>query len=255
MKALTSSTKDIAKSIEKSDFLELSDDKTRVRRKTEIKQKADIDDYIIYVECLPSTADHDWIRNTFSVFGNIAYISLPRYKRSKKIKEFAFIEFEQKSSVEKAISAFKEFRGFITTEKSPEELYSIVSYNREEEENSNIASELENTELKKDNIEEKCAENKEEESYSPPPPKRNKLNDVEKTDENIETDLENTENVIVIPGKSGEDNNEGLQDEDGNDIKTKSRRKRIRKRKGDIKKSGTSTSDAPQITDLRITSK
>lgn len=247
MKALTSSVKEIATSIEKSDFLELSEDKTRVRRVTEIKQKSDIDDFIIYVECLPSTADHDWIRNTFSVFGNIAYISLPRYKRTKKIKEFAFIEFEQKSSVEKAIAAFNEFRGVITTEKSPEELYSIVTYNKEEDEEKFLFN-PEKIEPKNDIDEKKSVESRDSES-DPPPTKRQKLEYVES-----ENNKEKTENLKSDEEETDEED-DVLQNKNENEVKSKSRRKRIRKKKGDIKKDGASPSDAPQITDLRITSK
>lgn len=261
MKALTSSIKEIATAIEKSDFLKLSEDRTSVCRTTEIKQKLDVDDYIIYVECLPSTADHDWIQNTFSVFGNISYISLPRYKQTKKIKEFAFIEFEQKASVEKAIAAFREFRGVITAEKNPDELYSIVTYNKEEGEEiqcKTVNNELVNIQNIDQNIE----------LLEGPPLKKQKLNTVVEQVESVEEKKnDNSSGIVLVEDVSEneksdygtdieETENNKKNNTDDDKVETKSRRKRIRKKKLDAMKScPSSTNDSPQITDLRITSK
>lgn len=40
---------DIEKALDKSEYLELSDDKQKVRRTTEVQLKQDIDEYTIYV--------------------------------------------------------------------------------------------------------------------------------------------------------------------------------------------------------------
>lgn len=66
-----------------------------------------------FKESIPLTADHSWIRKIFSPFGKIVYISLPRYSKTKKLKQFGFIEFEQKSSVKKVLSKFREFNGVL----------------------------------------------------------------------------------------------------------------------------------------------
>lgn len=262
MKTLTTSVKEIEKSLETSNFLELSEDKTKVRRVTVVQQKTDIDDYIIYVECLPPSADHDWIRNTFSVFGSIAYVSLPRYRRTKKIKEFAFIEFEQKASVGKAMAAFKEFRGVITTEKSPDELFSIVTYNREEEEEGR-AMQGSDAEENDDHSEKPIANDKNESGDEEEPRKKRLKLDSESTEngqiegdqstkEVERADSEDITETEKSDDENGQENKDADEDSEG---KHKNRRKRVRKKKGEVKKGTTSNSDAPQITDLRITTK
>lgn len=49
IKVLTSSQEDIEKALYNSEFLELSGDKQRVRRITEIHPKENIDEYTVYV--------------------------------------------------------------------------------------------------------------------------------------------------------------------------------------------------------------
>lgn len=49
IKGMVSSVDDIEKSLENSDFLELSCDKQRVHRITDIRSKDNVDEYTIYV--------------------------------------------------------------------------------------------------------------------------------------------------------------------------------------------------------------
>lgn len=85
-------------------------------------------------ELLPSNATHESVRQQFQQFGNVAYVSLPRYRTSGRIKEFAFIEFEDKSSVVKCIEAFRQFNAVIGDTQNPENLKSVVAYVKEQEE-------------------------------------------------------------------------------------------------------------------------
>lgn len=64
----------------------------------------------------------------------MAYVSLPKYRASQRIKEFAFIEFVKISSVTKTIKAFKKFGGLLNMENhDPENLASIIAYLKEQE--------------------------------------------------------------------------------------------------------------------------
>lgn len=53
---------------------------------------------------------------------------------SGKIKEFAFIEFEQKSSVERCISAFRQFDGVINSSYEANKIQSVTTYLKEQDE-------------------------------------------------------------------------------------------------------------------------
>lgn len=90
-------------------------------------------------EALPPNATHESVRNQFKQFGQIAYVSLPKYRLSGKIKEFAFIEFEQKSSVERCISAFREFDGVINSNYEANKIQSVTTYLKEQDELDRIS--------------------------------------------------------------------------------------------------------------------
>ena len=51
---------------------------------------------------MPHNVDHDMLRKVFNSCGNIAYISLPRFKSSGDPKRFAFIEFTTPQEAAKA---------------------------------------------------------------------------------------------------------------------------------------------------------
>lgn len=94
----------------------------------------------------------------------MAYVSLPKYRASQRIKEFAFVEFEQISSVIKAINAFKKFGGLLNMESDPENLASIIAYLKEQQSLAEQATsvnlvETEKTDLnEEDGGEEDCDE-------------------------------------------------------------------------------------------------
>ncbi|XP_037937567.1 la-related protein 7 [Teleopsis dalmanni] len=130
VKTLTSKVEDISKALSNSDLLELDETtKLKVRRKTEIPKERNVDEKTLYIESLPPTADHDWIRKHFERYGAVSYVSLPKYETSKKIKGFAFVEFEQEKSVAKALHSFVDFDGVLNVQETePSKLRSVQSY-------------------------------------------------------------------------------------------------------------------------------
>uniref|UniRef100_A0A1B0FQW8 La-related protein 7 n=1 Tax=Glossina morsitans morsitans TaxID=37546 RepID=A0A1B0FQW8_GLOMM len=139
IKCLAACVEDIVKSLHKSDLLELDGTQQKVRRKTPLPEDRNVDEKTLYVEALPPNADHEWVRGVFERFGNVTYVSLPRYAKSRKIKEFGFIEFEKEKSVRRAVKAFAEFNGVLCAlEKDPAELASVRAYLREQESEKDI---------------------------------------------------------------------------------------------------------------------
>ncbi|XP_052866951.1 la-related protein 7 [Anopheles cruzii] len=132
IKALTTSVEDIATALKKSSFLALSDDNLKVRRQNELVARANCEECTLYVESLPPKANHDWVRNVFSSYGKVAYVSLPKFKHSKKIKEFGFVEFEEETSVQKALKTFETFGGVLVYEAADAgKMASIKSYEQD----------------------------------------------------------------------------------------------------------------------------
>lgn len=94
MKKLVNSIENIGKSLTNSKLLELGDDKTKVRRISELPENQnDSDLRTIYIEGVPSTADHDSIKKIFFPVVKLFMFYYQSIKKSRKIKEFGFIEF------------------------------------------------------------------------------------------------------------------------------------------------------------------
>ncbi|XP_005101332.1 la-related protein 7 [Aplysia californica] len=98
------SSKVLAKALQRSKILQLSGDKTQVRRITPFKEisQEETDRRTIYVENLPSRATHTWIRSLFSQCGKVVYVSLPVYRTTREKKGFAFVEFDTPEEAAKA---------------------------------------------------------------------------------------------------------------------------------------------------------
>ena len=111
-----------------SEHIELSECKSKVGRKRPFVpgSSCDIDSCTVYAENLAPEADHDVIRNIFSSFGDIVYVSIPKFK-SGRSKGFAFIEFKTPESVEKVLREFSR----VTVDRS-EELVSVKSFIEQE---------------------------------------------------------------------------------------------------------------------------
>ncbi|XP_017114589.1 la-related protein 7 [Drosophila elegans] len=133
IKTLTQDVQQIAKALSNSQLLELDETKLKVRRKTKLPDQRDVNDKTLYVEALPANASHDWLKEVFSRYGSVAYVSLPHYPGTKKIKEFAFIEFEKAGSVEKAVKAFAQVQGVLSVETDPGELASVRSFQQQQQ--------------------------------------------------------------------------------------------------------------------------
>jgi La-related protein 7 len=58
------------------------------------------------VENLPKDTTHDSLAAKFAEFGPVAYVSIPKFKNSSRIKGFAFIEFESKDTVRKVLDSY-----------------------------------------------------------------------------------------------------------------------------------------------------
>jgi len=113
-------------SVVESDTIHLSECQTKVGRKTPFTPSlpTQVDSCTVYVENLPSEADHDYIRNFFSPFGVVQYVSLPKFK-SGRSKGFAFVEFESADVVEKVLSEFSH------VDSRPDDLASVRTFNEE----------------------------------------------------------------------------------------------------------------------------
>lgn len=217
IKALTETVGDIAKAVTGSELLQLSEDETKVKRKTDLQVKADADECTLYVESLPKSATHDYVKEIFSKYGVIVYVSLPRYKHSRRIKEFGFVEYESQEGVKKAVEAFKKWNGVLVYEDAePEKLQSVVSFNEEQ---------ALGEEVKKEGSENDQSQNKAtEEDESAEPPKK-KLRTESECTENQENEANLNE---VMDSETNEEPTEANKDslEKKADTKTSQKKKK-----------------------------
>ncbi|CAG0921832.1 unnamed protein product [Notodromas monacha] len=105
VQALTTHVKEIRRALSHSEILELSPDKTCVRRRVPIVPKENSDDCIVYVEGFPRTATIDSVKAIFSQWGNVHFISLPKFPNDRP-KGFGFVEFENDRMAEATLQAF-----------------------------------------------------------------------------------------------------------------------------------------------------
>ncbi|XP_017488746.1 PREDICTED: la-related protein 7 [Rhagoletis zephyria] len=222
LKALTSSVGEICKSLSNSELLELDEAQLKVKRKTALPIERNVDEKTLYVEALPAAADHDWVRQAFERFGSVVYVSLPKYAKSRKIKEFGFVEFEHESSVEKAIKAFQDFNGVLRMEETdPAELQSVKSFIKEQNEETPIAKD----EL---DIEQKKVKN----------PKRG-ADDILDSEgpATKKTKTENDENSTATEtAENTNDDTEDQQQEDGEEGSNKKKRRKKKKKAKSLEK-------------------
>lgn len=156
VRKLTTNVEDITKAVSKSELLELSDDKTKICRRLPVQVKENVDECTVYVERLKSDATHEWLTSIFSEFGNVVYVSIPKYKHNGMIKGFAFIEFENEEGAKSALEYFESINCKIPSHMEPEQLCSIATY---EGDGKNISISQLSRNL--ENTEETASENKE----------------------------------------------------------------------------------------------
>lgn len=215
--------------------MSLSEDKLKVCRNTPLIEKENEDECTIYVERLPDDTQLDWLKNIFSSFGIIDYISLPRYKHTKRLKGFAFIEFHNPDSAAKALAHFDSIGCKLPIQMPPNQLASILTFDKDnidpkekqkeqtqEQNKSEEKEENETKEVKKEDSEENKKIKKKkrkvpvEESESDSGTKKIKL------DEN------------PTEGDDTEDAGEKMEE----DIKKKRKRKKSKKKECDFKQLG-----------------
>ncbi|XP_047509363.1 la-related protein 7 [Pieris napi] len=175
IKSMTVDVTDIVKSMKNSTVLELSEDKLKVKRKIPMVPY-DADLRTVYVESIPVTASRDWLERVFSDYGQVAYISLPKFKNSQKIKGFGFIEFTRPQDAQKCINAFTKMGCKLPTCMPPEELSSIKMFSVDDKD-------------KEDREEKEENEEKEE------PPKKKAKKHKDKKQKNLELKLETESNT------------------------------------------------------------
>ncbi|XP_003705365.2 la related protein 7 [Megachile rotundata] len=128
IRELTTDVNRVTKALQASTILSLSKDGTKVRRVTPIVQKENIDDCTVYVQNLPPDADHEMLSTIFSQYGQVVYVSVPKFKINKKIKGFAFVEFNTPEEANKCLRAFQK-KGFVLPSyTAPDELLSITTF-------------------------------------------------------------------------------------------------------------------------------
>ncbi|KRT80269.1 RNA binding protein [Oryctes borbonicus] len=128
IRKLTTNIEDIVKAINNSQLLTLSEDKNKVRRNTPINMKENADNCTLYVEGIKVDATHESLTSVFSEFGNVTYVSIPKYKHNKVNKGFAFVEFEQEQDAADALNYFETIGCRMSSLIAPETLCSIVTY-------------------------------------------------------------------------------------------------------------------------------
>ncbi|XP_076162591.1 la related protein 7 [Ptiloglossa arizonensis] len=128
IRELTTDISRITKALQASTILSLSEDGTKVHRITPIVPKENTDDCTIYVQNLPPDADHETLSSIFSQYGPVVYVSLPRYKHNRKIKGFAFVEFDTPESIKKCFKAFQKKGCVLPLHTAPDELLSIATF-------------------------------------------------------------------------------------------------------------------------------
>ena len=100
---MTTDINRIAKAVQASTMLSLSEDGMKVRRMTPIIIKENTDECTVYVQNLPPDADHETLSSVFSQYGQVVYVSIPRFKINRKIKGFAFVEFDTVENAKKCL--------------------------------------------------------------------------------------------------------------------------------------------------------
>ncbi|XP_076249186.1 la related protein 7 [Calliopsis andreniformis] len=157
---LTSDVNRINKALQASEILSLSEDGTKVCRTTPVEPKKNADDCTIYVQNLPPDADHEILSSLFSQYGPVVYVSVPRYKHNRKIKGFAFIEFDTPESARKCMKAFQKKGCVLPSHTAPNELLSITTFDNAEKDVTLLGR-------KKDPSEEEHTADKELENVKP----------------------------------------------------------------------------------------
>ncbi|KAH8408868.1 hypothetical protein KR009_002902, partial [Drosophila setifemur] len=225
IKKLTQDVQQIAKSLSNSQLLELDESGLKVKRKTKLPDQRDVNDKTLYVEALPANASHDWLKEVFSRYGPVAYVSLPHYPGTKKIKEFAFIEFEKSGSVEKAVKAFTQIQGVLAVDTEPGALASVKSFQQQQQlqQQTQLKDEIKPEDLPKRPLKREAVETERE----PHEVKRVKLElEAEPSETSTAEETASETDAEATAEASEMDDKEESKEDDGNAKKRRRKRKK-----------------------------
>ncbi|KAG6445679.1 hypothetical protein O3G_MSEX004079 [Manduca sexta] len=225
IRSMTQDVNDIIKAMKHSTFLELSEDKLKVKRKTPVLPY-DVDARTVYVESIPVTASREWLERVFSDYGKVVYISLPKFKNSQKIKGYGFVEFNKPEEAQKCIHKFTKMGCKLPTCMQPDELTSIKMFSVDEP--------TDGTEIKETR-----------DDYEPPKKKRKKIRN-RRRDENksITTPTEENKTITDVESKDEMTSQDELKDDPDTPRKKKNRKRTAKdKVKG---KNGLGKNEAPK---------
>ncbi|CAL4133669.1 unnamed protein product [Meganyctiphanes norvegica] len=154
IRTLTEDIDLLRKAIKKSSLIQLSEDETKVSRKIPIQEKIDELECTIYIEKLPLHVTHEWVRNLFSQYGSIDYVSIPRYKHSGRPKGFAFLEFQTPEMAKVALEAFGVKDDIIIANVDPADLQSIKTFEGfDENDRMSAVSEIDTISISEETLE------------------------------------------------------------------------------------------------------
>lgn len=125
--AMTQDAKDIIKALKSSSKLECSEDCSKVKRKIPL-EPYNADERTVYVESIPVTVGIAWLKSVFEAYGSVAYISLPKFKNSQRIKGYAFVEFEKPEDAQSCLRVFTQMGCKLPTSMPPEDLSTIKTF-------------------------------------------------------------------------------------------------------------------------------
>lgn len=217
-------------------MLELSEDGTKVRRKDDapIRTQEQIDECTIYVEQIPLTSTHESISAIFEKFGKVNYVSLPRYKKSRQIKQFGFVEFDDEESIVKAINSFKRVDGVLMfSSLKAENLLSIATHEKEDEKDEPEAGKADGDEADEPPTKKARLETADESKAPEVVPENVKEDDTGADQEvpNISVDEKMDSSDVVGEGEASEKPEESTVAVEGGEASTKKKKNRHHKKK------------------------
>jgi len=122
--------------VKKSTVLLLSDDSTKVKRLHALQEdNKDTEECTVYVENIAPDTSHEMLKTRFQQFGKVAYVSIPKFRKSQKAKGFAFIEFDSVDGVKSVLEACGVKADEILLP-DPASLLSIKTFSQQEEEHN-----------------------------------------------------------------------------------------------------------------------
>ena len=119
LKALTTDPKEVAKAVEDSKVVVVSDDGLRVRRVTPLAEENDSKERTLYVKGFPEGDEGadvtiESVTEQFSCFGKVLMVRLRKDPVTKLFKGSCFIEFSDQEAVHKAVSESHDEEGNVT---------------------------------------------------------------------------------------------------------------------------------------------